>query len=79
MVAPAAPVGPPAPVSAELDESHRDLAVLLGAFVSEGWVGQRRAGFNNVDRDYFDEVLAAYERTADLFEYLFETKAQLQK
>jgi DNA gyrase subunit A len=41
--------------------ADRSLAVLLGAFVSEGWATQKRAGFNNVDRDFFDLVLAAYD------------------
>ncbi|AGB20475.1 DNA gyrase subunit A [Mycobacterium sp. JS623] len=36
-------------------------ALLLGAFISEGFVSQRRAGFNNVDRDYFNMVVAAYD------------------
>jgi len=41
------------------EEEHE--AVLLGAFVAEGWVGERRAGFNNVDREYFERVLSAYD------------------
>ncbi|WP_293001396.1 intein-containing DNA gyrase subunit A [Mycobacterium sp.] len=36
-------------------------ALLLGAFVSEGFVSDKRAGFNNLDRNYFDTVLAAYD------------------
>jgi DNA gyrase subunit A len=40
---------------------ERSTAVLLGAFVAEGWVSERRAGFNNVEKGYFDEVLAAYD------------------
>ncbi len=36
-------------------------ALLLGAFVSEGFVSERRAGFNNLDRDYFNMVVAAYD------------------
>ena len=35
-------------------------ALLLGAFVSEGWFSETRGGFNNVDHDYFDSVLSAY-------------------
>jgi DNA gyrase subunit A len=37
------------------------LAILLGAFVSEGWFGMRRGGFNNVDQGYFDAVVSAYD------------------
>ncbi len=36
-------------------------AVLLGAFISEGFVSQTRAGFNNLDREYFDMVVAAFD------------------
>ncbi|MFG2061838.1 intein-containing DNA gyrase subunit A [Micromonospora sp. NPDC048871] len=40
---------------------HVEAAVLAGAFVSEGWVSENRAGFNNVDREFFVRVLAAYD------------------
>ncbi|OBK51352.1 intein-containing DNA gyrase subunit A [Mycobacterium kubicae] len=36
-------------------------ALLLGAFISEGFVSSTRAGFNNLDRDYFDMVVGAYD------------------
>ena len=36
-------------------------ALLLGAFISEGIVSENRAGFNNVDREYFNMVVAAYD------------------
>jgi DNA gyrase subunit A len=36
-------------------------ALLLGAFISEGFVSENRAGFNNLDRDYFNMVVAAYD------------------
>ena len=36
-------------------------ALLLGAFISEGFVSEKRAGFNNLDRDYFNMVVAAYD------------------
>jgi DNA gyrase subunit A len=36
-------------------------ALLAGAFVSEGCVSEKRAGFNNLDRDYFNMVVAAYD------------------
>ncbi len=40
---------------------HVESAVLAGAFVSEGWASDRRAGFNNVDGAFFSRVLAAYD------------------
>ena len=36
-------------------------ALLLGAFISEGFVSETRAGFNNCDRDYFNTVVGAYD------------------
>ena len=35
--------------------------LLLGAFISEGFVSDNRAGFNNLDRDFFAAVLSAYD------------------
>src|SRR3712207_4410984 len=40
---------------------HVEAAILAGAFVSEGWVSAERAGFNNVDAEFFDRVVAAYD------------------
>ncbi len=42
-------------------ERERQLAILLGAFVSEGWISPARAGFNNIDENYFAEVLESYD------------------
>src|SRR5579864_663985 len=36
-------------------------ALLLGAFVSEGWVGAWQAGFDNTDRRFFGDVCDAYD------------------
>ena len=36
-------------------------ALLLGAIISEGYVSETRAGFANLDRDYFAMVLGAYD------------------
>ena len=59
----------PAPVVADPDEQ---LALLLGAFVAEGFVSATHAGFNNVDRDYFDAVLAAYDEYVGGSRYVYE-------
>ncbi len=47
--------------SLPLSSSDEQLALLAGAFVSEGWISPKRAGFNNVDKDFFDSVLDAYD------------------
>jgi DNA gyrase subunit A len=44
-----------------LDEQERALALLAGAFVSEGWISTSRAGFNNIDQGFFDRVVSAYD------------------
>ncbi len=38
-----------------------EAALLAGAWVSEGWASADRAGFNNVDPEFFTRVLAAYD------------------
>ncbi|HWH44228.1 MAG TPA: DNA gyrase subunit A [Thermoleophilaceae bacterium] len=45
----------------ETSTEERSLALLAGAFVAEGWISGRRAGFNNVDAAYFDAVAEAYD------------------
>ncbi|ORV88631.1 intein-containing DNA gyrase subunit A [Mycolicibacterium iranicum] len=47
-------------------------ALLLGAFISEGFVSETRAGFNNLDRDYFNMVAAAYESVVGGTCYIYE-------
>jgi DNA gyrase subunit A len=36
-------------------------ARLLGAFISGGFVSEARAGFNNLDREYFEMVVAVFD------------------
>jgi len=45
-------------------------ALLLGAFISEGFVSETRAGFNNCDRDYFNMVVGAYDAVVGGRRYL---------
>ena len=56
----------------ELPTDERGLAELLGAFVSEGFASERRAGFNNVDHKFFERVLAAYDRHVGGRRYVYE-------
>jgi DNA gyrase subunit A len=56
----------------ESGESERSLALLMGAFVSEGWASDTRAGFNNIDGDFFRAVLAAYDEHVGGTRYLSE-------
>ncbi len=60
------------PAESETSSADRSLALLLGAFVSEGWVSQRRAGFNNIDEEYFDTVLTAYDEHVGGTRYVSE-------
>ncbi|HET8894700.1 MAG TPA: DNA gyrase subunit A [Gaiellaceae bacterium] len=56
--------------------SQRELqeAELLGAFVAEGFVSDGRAGFNNVDPDFFERVLAAYDDVVGGPRYVYERR-----
>ena len=47
------------------------LGLLAGAFVSEGWFGEQRAGFNNIDQDFFGAVLDAYDQVVGGARYVY--------
>jgi DNA gyrase subunit A len=53
-----------------LADRERQLALLTGAFVSEGWISESRAGFNNVDEDFFEQVVGAYDSVVGGRRYL---------
>lgn len=46
--------------------------LLLGAFISEGFVSEARAGFNNLDRDFFNTVVTAYDAVVGGTRYVSE-------
>ncbi|MGH3762536.1 DNA gyrase subunit A [Actinophytocola sp.] len=48
------------------------LGVLGGAWVSEGWANENRAGFNNTDAHFFGEVLRAYDQVVGGRRYVYE-------
>ena len=52
------------------DWNEAAAAIVLGAFVSEGFVSRRRAGFNNVDPEFFELVRAAYDTAVGGRRYL---------
>jgi DNA gyrase subunit A len=54
-----------------IDEHARMLGLLSGAFVSEGWFSDKRAGFNNVDGSFFDAVLGAYDTLVGGARYVY--------
>jgi DNA gyrase subunit A len=60
----------------DLTEEEGQVALLAGAFVSEGWVSTTRAGFNNVDRDFFDAVLAAYDNVVGGPRYVYSREVK---
>lgn len=47
-------------------------ALLLGGFISEGFVSEARAGFNNLDRDFFNTVVTAYDAVVGGTRYVSE-------
>jgi len=62
------------PVGGEATETERKAALLAGAFISEGWISARRAGFNNIDREYFDSVIDAYDEVVGGPRYVYERR-----
>ncbi len=54
-----------------LTEDERDLAVLAGAWISEGFMSERRAGFNNLDHEYFDAVVEAFDSAIGGARYVY--------
>ncbi len=55
-----------------LAEEDRQLALLAGAWVAEGFASSGRAGFNNCDRAYFDQVLSAFDAVVGGVRYISE-------
>jgi DNA gyrase subunit A len=55
-------------------EAQLDEALLLGAWVSEGFASERRAGFNNIDQDYFHTVLAAFDAVVGGTRYVYSRR-----
>jgi DNA gyrase subunit A len=61
------------------DTFERMLGVLLGAWVSEGWSSEGRAGFNNTDRAFFDEVLFAYDSLVGGMRYVSSRQTRVDR
>src|SRR5207302_1192294 len=55
-------------------DERSDEAVLAGAWVSEGFVSDSRAGFNNVDEEYFATVLNAFDAVVGGPRYVYSRK-----
>jgi DNA gyrase subunit A len=53
-----------------------NLGVLAGAWVSEGFANENRAGFNNTDKHFFDEVLHAYDQVVGGQRYVSERQTR---
>lgn len=52
------------------------LGVLAGAWVSEGFASETRAGFNNTDEHFFGEVLHAYDQVVGGKRYVSERRTR---
>jgi hypothetical protein len=63
----------------DLTDSSRTLATLAGGMVAEGWASERRAGFNNVDPDYYASVLGAYDAVVGGARYSYSRVIASQK
>jgi DNA gyrase subunit A len=49
------------PAELDLGDGDRQEALLLGAWISEGWIGDHQAGFDNTDFDFFASVADAFD------------------
>ncbi|MGH3862924.1 DNA gyrase subunit A [Actinokineospora sp.] len=52
------------------------LGVLAGAWVSEGFASENRAGFNNADAHFFEEVLHAYDAVVGGMRYVSDRETR---
>ncbi|MEY4175445.1 MAG: hypothetical protein RI900_2610, partial [Actinomycetota bacterium] len=55
------------------------LGVLAGAWVSEGWASTDRAGFNNSDEDFFNEVVFAYDQLVGGPRYVYDRQTRADR
>jgi DNA gyrase subunit A len=55
------------------------LGVLAGAWVSEGWASQGRAGFNNTDQAFFDDVVYAYDQIVGGARYVSDRQTRVDR
>jgi DNA gyrase subunit A len=55
------------------------LGVLGGAWVSEGWASDTRAGFNNTDEHFFGEVLHAYDQVVGGSRYVSARRTRVDR
>ncbi len=46
----------------ELTAHEARLGILAGMFVAEGWISEKKAGFDNTDHEYFMAAVYAYEQ-----------------
>ena len=44
----------------EITEREKNLSIIIGCLVSEGFVSRDRLGFNNTDKNYFDDFIKAW-------------------
>ncbi|HEV2757149.1 MAG TPA: DNA gyrase subunit A, partial [Actinomycetota bacterium] len=55
-----------------LDDIQRATALVAGAWVAEGFASETRAGFNNIDKAYFDAVVDAFDAVVGGPRYVYE-------
>jgi DNA gyrase subunit A len=55
------------------------LGILGGAWASEGWASQTRAGFNNSDEHFFSEVLHAYDQIVGGRRHVAERRTRVDR
>ncbi len=56
----------------EATQSERNLAIIAGCLVSEGFLSENRMGFNNTDKAYFDDFIEAWKSEIGESYYAYE-------
>ena len=56
----------------EATQSQKNLAIIAGCLVSEGFLSEDRMGFNNTDKAYFDDFIKAWKSEIGESYYAYE-------
>ncbi len=55
-------------------ESERNWAIIAGCLISEGFISEKRMGFNNTDEQYFNDFVKAYQTEVGTGFYSYHRK-----
>jgi len=63
----------------KITKSERNLSIIAGCLIAEGFISKDRIGFNNTDKEYFDNFIKAWrEEIGDSF-YIYNRELKSKK